>query len=97
MFRLRINFSLAGEKTKICLLQEQKAKEVVARREMKTAPGTCKKMHVYIYSIYTLQRLTKRSSEENVFHSAVLCIFNFEIQEVKKILKVSKGSSSSNW
>lgn len=51
-------------------------------------------MYMYVYSIYTLQRLTKCSSEENaVFHSAVLCTFNFEIQEVKKILKVSKG----NW
>lgn len=67
---------------------------------MKTAPGTCKKMHVYIYvhSIHTLQRLTKCSSEENiVFHCAVPCTFNFEIQEVKKILKVSKGSLSCNW
>lgn len=98
MFRLRINFFLAREKTKISLLQEQKEKEVITRRETKTAPGTCEKMHVqiYAYSIYTLQRLTKCSSEENVFHSAVLRTFNFEVQEVKKILKISKGSLSCN-
>lgn len=46
MFRLRINFSLAGKKTKISLLQEQKEKDVVTRIEIKTAPDTCKKMHL---------------------------------------------------
>lgn len=46
MFRLRINFSLAGEKTKISRLQEQKEKEVVTRREMKTVPGTYKETHL---------------------------------------------------
>lgn len=54
MFRLRINFSLAGEKAKISLLQEQKEKEVVTRREVKTAPGTWKKnVCIYMYIAYT--------------------------------------------
>lgn len=36
MFRLRINFSLAGEKIKISLLQEQTEEERVTERERET-------------------------------------------------------------
>lgn len=60
MFRLRINFSLAGEKTKISCLQEQKEKEVVTGREMKTAPGVCKNADIYIYMVNKEKMLFRR-------------------------------------